>query len=157
MVKVIRATGNSMYLIIENNNQILYDTVFGRIKYGDVLLYKKNKISIAHRCFGRIGSYYIMAGDNCRHFELIHKHDIFGKARVVIKEAQYYKVDMNNAIRIVYTIFLFWFIIINNLTIDSILTIEKDNKIRRNICKKVYKVRSVLQNKYLENCCLKKV
>lgn len=151
--RIMNTTGNSMYNLISNNDKILVNISSFNVKFGDVIVYDSMHGHVAHRFYFHFFNYAIMAGDNCRRFELINKNKIFGKVEYVIKSNGCYKISDKNKIRTFYTFFLIFFIIVNNYTFDSIRKTSKSRyiKLKQRLCKFFYKKRRDYQHQYLDN------
>lgn len=154
LAKGMKTKGTSMHGIIVQDDTIFIDENLTDLKFGDIILYQTEKELVAHRLYVRFGKCVITAGDNCRRFEKISTEDIHGKVIFVQKNNDYYRVDENTNFRKKYTIFLIVFIILNNLTFDSIL--QKSNskilKTKQRICRFIYMKRRKLQSQYLLIC-----
>ncbi len=152
LVKVMETKGTSMNNIIFQDDIIFIDDNIADLKFGDIILYQTEKELIAHRFYVRFGKSVITAGDNCRRFEKILIKDIRGKITLLKKGNNYYKVDENTNVRKKYTTFLILFIVLNNLTFDSILQKSNNKKIKtkQKICRYIYKKRREFQIQYLD-------
>ncbi|WP_304089047.1 hypothetical protein [Methanobrevibacter ruminantium] len=143
-----KAIGQSMDLFIVEGDEILY-TDKTDYSFGDIILYKssKNDNLICHRYFFRIGSYYIVAGDNNTYFEIVKKDNLVGKGIILIRtDRKRYDIGRKNDYRTKYCKFLFKCIIIG--FISRKFTIFNRYYQKNNL------LRNKLQVKYIDYCSL---
>lgn len=143
-----KASGHSMDFFLVEGDEIVYSDSKDYY-FGDIIVYKcpKSQKLVCHRFFFHLGAYYIVAGDNNTHFEIISKSDLMGKGIMLIRtNKKRYNLEKIDDCRTRYVKFIFKCVLIGSLG-------QKIPGLKRMYNKNIV-VRNKLQVKYIEKCSL---
>lgn len=145
---IIKAMGKSMGYLIQEQDLVIYSNQLTDIDKGDIIIYKdKHDLLVCHRYFFSFFNYIISAGDNCIHFEIIHRDSVLGKLQLIIKHGSKYDLNLKTEIKRRYCK-----LIVRIILLSSFMSVFKINYMKSSIYNKMINKRNKEQIRYLKAC-----